>query len=392
MIPLSRPDLTGEEVEAVLAVVRTPFLSMGPKVEEFEEAFARLMGVRHAVAVANGTCGLHLAVRALGIRPGSEVITTPFSFVATANVVLYEHATPVFVDIDPHTLNITPDRVEALIAREYRREGGHLVRRATGAPLVGILPVSVFGHPVDMDGLAAVARTHGLWIAHDTCEALGSLYYSQVQRRWINEAVLADAAVFAFYPNKQITTGEGGMVVTDDEAIATYCRMARNQGRRPGADWLEHEIMGFNYRMNELSAALGLVQLRRLPELLSRRARVAQWYDRALEGLDGVERPQAASWARVAWFVYVVRLRPDVDRDAVIRRLAQRGVSAKPYFPAIHLQPYFRARGFHPGQFPVAEDAARRTVALPYYTTLSEGEVHQVVEALREAIGDHANV
>jgi perosamine synthetase len=392
MIPLSRPDLTTEEIEAVLAVVRTPFLAMGPRVEEFEAAFASLLGVRHAVAVANGTCGLHLAVRALGIRPGCEVITTPFSFVATANVVLFEHATPVFVDIDPQTLNITPEGVEATIAREYRREGGRLVRRTTGAPLVGILPVSVFGHPVDMDGLVGIARANGLWIAHDTCEALGSTYYSRVRDGWVNEAVLADAAVFAFYPNKQITTGEGGMVVTDDEEVATYCRMARNQGRRPGAEWLEHEIMGFNYRMDELSAALGLAQLRRLPELLARRAQVARWYDQALEGLDGVQCPRPASWARVAWFVYVVRLHPGVDRDAVIRHLAQRGVSARPYFPAIHLQPYFRARGFHPGQFPVAEDAARRTVALPYYNTLSETEVHQVVEALREAIRVHANV
>jgi perosamine synthetase len=298
----------------------------------------------------------------------------------------------VFVDIDPQTLNITPDAVAAVIARDYRADGGQLVRRETGAPLVGVLPVAVFGHPVDMDGLMAVARAHGLWVVHDTCEALGSLYRSRARGAWVHEATLADAAVFAFYPNKQLTTGEGGMIVTDDERIATYCRMARNQGRRPGSEWLEHEILGFNYRMDELSAALGLVQLRRLPELLARRARVAAWYDRALAGVAGVERPHAAPWARAAWFVYVVRLRPGTDREAVIRHLAERGVAAKPYFPPIHLQPYFRALGSQPGQFPVAEDVAARTLALPYYSTLSEAEVHRVVEVLKEAIEAHARV
>ncbi len=390
MIPLSRPDLTAQEIEEVVGVLRTPWLSLGPKVEAFEDAFARYLGVRHAVAVANGTCGLHLAVRALGIRPGCEVITTPFSFVATTNVVLFEQARPVFVDIDPQTLNITSDAVAAVIARDYRRDAGRLVRKETGAPLVGILPVAVFGHPVDMDGLVAVARANGLWVVHDTCEALGSLYQSRARGTWVHEATLADAAVFAFYPNKQLTTGEGGIVVTDDDRIATYCRMARNQGRRPGADWLEHEILGFNYRMDELSAALGLVQLRRLPELLAKRKQVAAWYDRALADCDAIERPRAAPWAEVAWFVYVVRLRRGLDRTAVIRHLAARGIAAKPYFPPIHLQPYVRALGFHPGQFPVTEDVAARTVALPYHTTLSEAEVYQVVETLKEAVEAHA--
>jgi perosamine synthetase len=392
MIPLSRPDLTDREVAEVTAVLRTPWLSMGPKVVEFEEAFAQRVGVRHAVAVANGTCGLHLAVRAAGIAPGCEVITTPFSFVATTNVVLFEHATPVFVDIDPVTLNITPEAVEAVIARDYRAEGGRLVRRTTGAPLVGILPVAVFGHPVDMDGFAALARRWGLWVVHDTCEALGSLYWSRTRGAWVSEATLADAAVFAFYPNKQLTTGEGGIVVTDDDRMATYCRMARNQGRRPGAEWLEHEILGFNYRMDELSAALGLAQLRRLDELLAARARVAAWYDEALAAIDDVERPQAAPWARVAWFVYVVRLRSGVDRDAVLRHLARRGVAARPYFPPIHLQPYLQAMGWRAGQFPVTEDVAARTLALPYYTTLTETEVHQTVAALKEAVEAHARV
>jgi perosamine synthetase len=385
-IPLSRPDLSDVEVEEVLGVLRTPWLSMGPKIQEFEARFASFLGVRHAIAVANGTAGLHLALRAVGVRPGMEIITTPFSFVATGNVVLFEHATPVFVDVDPRTLNLTPQTVQAFIDDHYVQRDGRTVRRSTGAPLLGILPVSVFGHPVEIDGFGTLARARGLRIVHDTCEAFGSLYWSAERKAWLSEAVLADVAVFAFYPNKQLTTGEGGMVVTEDESIATYCQMTRNQGRRPGADWLEHETLGFNYRMDELSAALGVGQLRRAPELLARRAQVAQWYDVALASVEEVERPSVAEWARVAWFVYVIRVRPGINRDAVITYLAERGIAAKPYFPAIHLYPHFRALGYRPGDFPVAEDIARRTIALPFFNALAPEQVDEVVRAVKEAI------
>ena len=305
---------------------------------------------------------------------------------ATANVLLFERATPVFVDVDPLTLNITPQGVGAVIEREYVRRDGRLVRKSTGAPLVALLPVSVFGHPLEMDGFHALARAHGLRIVHDTCEAFGSLYWSGARGAWVSEAALADAAVFAFYPNKQLTTGEGGMVVTQDEAIATYCRMARNQGRRPGADWLEHETLGFNYRMDELSAALGVAQMKRAPDLLARRQQVAQWYDEALSGVEEVERPQTAPWAQVAWFVYVIRVRPGIHRDGVIAQLERRGIAAKPYFPPIHLAPHFRALGYRAGDFLVAEDVARRTVALPFFNALTRDQVQEVARSVKEAI------
>jgi perosamine synthetase len=243
-----------------------------------------------------------------------------------------------------------------------------------------------------MDGFRSLARTYGLRIVHDTCEAFGSLYWSAEQKAWMSEACLANVGVFAFYPNKQLTTGEGGMIVTQDETIAMYCRMARNQGRRPGADWLEHETLGFNYRMDELSAALGVAQIRRAAELLARRAQVASWYDQALAPIAEVERPRAAPWARVAWFVYVVRLRTEVNRDAVIGHLASQGIAAKPYFPPIHLQPHFRAMGFQPGDFPVAEDAARRTIALPFYNSLARNQVEEVVGVLKEAVYSDAKI
>jgi len=388
-IPLSRPDLSDVEIEEVLNVLRTPWLSMGPKIVEFEERFAAFLGVRHAIAVANGTCGLHLAVRAVGVQPGVEMITTPFSFVATANVLLFEQASPVFVDIDPQTLNLAPDVVETVIKRHYVQRDGRLVRRTTGAPLVGILPVSVFGHPLELDGFLSLARTYNLRIVHDTCEAFGSLYLSRELGAWVSEASLVDVAVFAFYPNKQLTTGEGGMIVTQDDAIASYCRMARNQGRRPGADWLEHDGLGFNYRMDELSAALGVAQMRRIPELLARREQVARWYEESLMDVEGVECPRAASWARVSWFVYVIRVRPGIRRDGVIDYLHNRGIAAKPYFPPIHLAPHYRVLGYGPAHFPITEAVASRTIALPFYNALSREQVHEVVSTVREAIQTH---
>ena len=389
-IPLSRPDISDLEIQEVLGVLKTPWLSLGPKIQEFEQRFAAFLGIKHAVAVANGTCGLHLAIRSVGVGPGVEVITTPFTFVATSNVLVYEGATPVFVDVDPKTLNLTPEAIDAVLRRDYVMREGRAVRRTTGTPLHAILPVSVFGHPIEMDGFRSLARTYGLRIVHDTCEALGSQYRSQEQGAWVSEAALADVAVFAFYPNKQITTGEGGMVVTQDDGIAAYCRMARNQGRRPDADWLEHETLGFNYRMDELSAALGVAQLKRASELFARRDRVARWYDDALATIDEIERPAAAAWAKVAWFVYVIKVRGDIDRDGVIAGLAHRGIAAKPYFPAIHMAPQFRRLGYGPGDFPVAEDAARRTIALPFYNALSQDEVREVAWCLKEAISSNA--
>lgn len=390
-IPLSRPDLSETEVAEVLSVLRTPWLSMGPKVQEFEELFATFVGVRHGIAVSSGTSGLHLATRAIGIGAGTDVITTPFSFVATTNVLLFEGARPVFVDVDPVTLNLTPEAVSAVIDREYARSDGKWLRRSTGAALGGIVPVSVFGHPIDVDGFRGLADTHGVRIVHDTCEALGSRYRSRTLQAWVSEAALVDAAVFAFYPNKQITTGEGGMIVTQDDAIADYCRMARNHGHRAGADWLEHGALGYNYRMDELSAALGVAQMKRVDELLARRAQVARWYDEALEDVKEIERPQTMPWARVSWFVYVVRVRDGIGRDVLITELARRGIAAKPYFPPIHLAPHLRRYGYKEGDFPVAERAARSTIALPFFNALTQSEVHEVVQAIRDEIYTNAH-
>ncbi len=392
-IPLSRPDITDVEIQEVLDVLRTPRLSLGPKVEAFEARFADYLGKRHAIAVSSGTAGLHLAARALGFTDGVEVITTPFTFVATTNVLLFERAHPVFVDVDPDTLNLDPATVAAFIEREYRPVGGRLVRHATGRRLAGFLPVSVFGHPIKMDEFRALAHTHGLRFLCDTCEALGSEYHSTARQEWVKAGSLADVAVFAFYPNKQITTAEGGMIVTDDDQITKYCRSARNQGRAEGGDWLRHDVLGFNYRMSELSAALGVAQMKRLETLIAKRARVAAWYEEALVGIPGLTLPVAAPWARVNWFVYVVRSGPEVIRDALMDFLSRRGIPSKAYFPVVHLQPYFSSFGHYPeGSFPIAEDAGRRAIALPFFNDLTRDEVGEVVHALLEGVRANALV
>jgi perosamine synthetase len=386
-IPLSRPDITEAEIHEVLGVLRTPRLSMGPKVEEFEARMAVFQGNRHAVAVSSGTAGLHLAARALGFTDGVEVITTPFTFVATTNILLLERAHPVFVDVDPVTLNMDPITVQTTIERDYRLEAGRLVNRGTGRRLAGILPVAVFGHPIDLDGFLTVAQQFDLPILHDTCEALGSEYYSQARGVWVKAGALAHVSVFAFYPNKQITTAEGGMLVTDNDEIAAYCRSGRNQGRAEGGDWLQHDIMGFNYRMDELSAALGVAQMKRIDTLMAKRARVAEWYREALSEIPELTLPATAAWARVNWFVYVVRVAPGIDREGVMHHLAERGIPSKAYFPPVHLQPYFRRTvADYAGAFPVTEDAGRRAIALPFFNDLTRDEIAEVAGALREGV------
>jgi perosamine synthetase len=392
-IPLSRPDITEAEIHEVLGVLRTPRLSMGPKVEEFEARIAAFQGNRHAVAVSSGTAGLHLAARALGFTDGVEVITTSFTFVATTNILLLERAVPVFVDVDPVTLNMDPATVHATIDRDYRFEDGRLINRGTGRRLAGILPVAVFGHPIDLDGFLAVGRRFDLPILHDTCEALGSEYYSRERGAWVKAGALSHVSVFAFYPNKQITTAEGGIIVTDDDGIAAYCRSGRNQGRAEGGDWLQHDIMGFNYRMDELSAALGVAQMKRIAELTAKRARVAEWYREALSSVPELTLPAAAPWARVNWFVYVVRVAPGIDRDGVMRHLARRGIPSKAYFPPVHLQPYFRRTvADHAGAFPITEDAGRRAIALPFFNDLKRDEIAEVAGALREGVKANVTV
>jgi len=385
-IPLSRPDISDLEVAEVLSVLRTPTLSLGPKLREFEERMAAILNVRHAVAVSSGTAGLHLAVRAAGIGVGDEVITTPFSFVASANALLFERAVPVFVDIDDDTLNLTPEGVDEAIERLYTSTPRGLVSWFSGRRLAGLLPVDVFGHPVDIEGFRVVAERWGLHLIEDACEAFGS----EVQTRalgWVKAGSLADVSVFAFYPNKQITTGEGGLIATNDDRVARQCRMERNQGRGERSVWLDHETLGFNYRMDELSAALGVAQVMRFDELARRRRDVARRYEEALAGIRDIRLPRARPWARVNWFVYVIRIPSRIDREALCATLADAGVESRAYFPPIHLLPVYRERfSYRRGQFPVCEAAARATLALPFFNALTDGQIAAVAEELRRGV------
>jgi dTDP-4-amino-4,6-dideoxygalactose transaminase len=384
---MSSPDLTDAERQAVLEVVGTPNLSMGPRVAAFEQIVARRLGVQHAVAVHSGTAGLHVCVRALGMGDGDWVITTPFSFVASANVLLYERAVPVFVDVEPQTGNIDTDLVAeaaAGLTKGGRAAERWLPRRGVpqGGRLKGLLPVDVFGQPADFDPLKRTAQQHGVPILEDSCEALGAEY------KGLQAGRLGDAGVFGFYPNKQVTTGEGGLIVTDRADVAEMARALRNQGRAPGDTWLEHTYLGYNYRLDEMSAALGLVQMQRFDELLGKRERVAEWYAEGLARLPQVETlPLAPTTTRVSWFVYVIRLAPDVDRTALIRTLDDQGIPARPYFAPIHLQAFFVDRfGFQPGDFPVTEDLGRRSLALPFSGVMTQDQVGLVCDRLAGAL------
>ncbi|MCC7129335.1 MAG: DegT/DnrJ/EryC1/StrS family aminotransferase [Anaerolineae bacterium] len=390
---MSSPDLTELEREAVAAVLRTPNLSMGDKIGAFEDAFRAYTGRKHAIGVNSGTAGLHLCVHAAGISEGDLVITTPFSFVASANALLFERAVPVFVDVDPLTGNIDLDLVclatEDLLLNRRTAETW-LPRKGVqpGAKLKAILQVDVFGQPADFDPICEIAARFGLKVIEDACEALGGEYKER------KAGALGDYAVFAFYPNKQITTGEGGMIVTDDDQGAARMRALRNQGRAPGDTWLTHTYLGYNYRLDEMSAALGLAQMERLESLLARRGRVAEWYNQRLSGLDGlVETPRLAPTTnRASWFVYVIRLAAGIDRSEVAARLEEQGIPARPYFIPIHLQPYMVERfGYQPGDFPITEDLGRRGLALPFSGVMSEAQVEQVCQALAAVLSKSAS-
>jgi perosamine synthetase len=365
-IPLSAPWLGEREEELVLETLRSGRLSLGPMVDRFEELLAEQLGAVRVAAVSSGTAGLHLAVRLAGLGPGDEVITTPFSFVASANAILYEGATPVFVDVDPRTLDLDPDAAAAAVTGRTK----------------GILVVDIFGYPAELDPLLGLASSNGLAIIEDACEALGARY------RGRPIGAHDHPAVFAFYPNKQVTTGEGGAVAVSSEDEWMLLKSLSNQGRTDTGEWLTHGHFGFNYRLDELSAALGVAQLERLDETLERRSAVAARYAELLGGLDGVELPAADDDDHVrSWFVYVVRLADGVDRDAVMAHLAEAGVASKPYLPCIHLQPYWRERfSTREGMFPVAEGASRRSLALPFHTQLAAVDQERVAEALAAAL------
>jgi perosamine synthetase len=366
-IPLSSPSISEEDIRAVAEVLRTPRLALGPTLQEFEERIAAYVGAKHAVAVNSGTAALHLCVRALGIREGDEVITTPFSFVASANCMLYEKAVPVFVDIEPRALGIDPQRIEAAITPKTK----------------AILAVDVFGYLADWSALQEIAKKHHLALIEDSCEALGT------SRDGKMAGTFADCGTFAFYPNKQMTTGEGGMIVTDREDIANQARSERNQGRALDSGWLEHRTLGYNYRMSDINCALGVSQLKRLPEFIRKRRQIVEWYREELGAEDAVLTPRQQEGVEISWFVYVIQLAEEYgqkERDTLLGHLRENDIGCSNYFPPIHLQPLYRAQGYKEGDFPVTESVAERTIALPFFTNLSRGEVARVCRILKDGL------
>jgi perosamine synthetase len=385
-IPLSRPDIGEREIEYVMHVLRSGKLSLGPCVAEFEHAFAEYVGTRYAIATNSGTSALHLCVRALGIGAGDEVLTTSFSFVASVNCLLYEKAMPVFVDIDPATMNIDPEEIHKTILAEYRwdRSKSRHINRRTGRTLKAILPVHVFGQPCDMRPILEIARQLNLAVLEDACEALGAEYCGQPV------GTFGDAAVFAFYPNKQITTAEGGMIVTDSPQIAGDCRSMRNQGRDEHSEWLSHVRLGYNYRLSDLHCALGLAQLERISELLDTRARAAASYSRRLAGLPGLILPAISSRDNRSWFAYVIRLAGTESRsrrDMLMQYLRDRGIACQAYFPPIHSQPYFLEICDAPERELVqTEAAAESCVALPLFSRMTEEQITEVCDAVSDFV------
>ena len=363
-IPMSSPDITQAEIEAVNEVLQTLWLSIGPKIEAFEQAFADYVGCRHGIGVNSGTSGLHLAMIAAGIGDGDEVITPSFSFIASANSVLYERGTPVFVDIEPLTGNIDPAQIEAAITERTK----------------AILVVHAFGQPADMDPILEIARRHNLPVIEDACEAIGAEYKGR------RAGTFSECAVFAFYPNKQMTTGEGGMIVTSRPDWNDLFRSLRNQGRDTFNEWLSHSRLGYNYRLDEMSAAVGLAQIQRIDELLAKRAKVASWYDARIARIEGVHKPYIAeTTTRMSWFVYVIRC--DVDRNALLARLKECGVPSRPYFTPIHLQPLYQEQyGWKRGDLPVTEKAGDTFLALPFSGVMTEEQVDYVCQQMESII------
>jgi perosamine synthetase len=364
-IPLSNPDITPAEIEAVTAVLKTPHLSLGPKLPEFEQLVAGYVGTKYAVAVNSGTSALHLIIRALEIRDEDEVITTPFSFISSANCILFERARPIFVDIDPKTLNLDVAKIEEKISAKTK----------------AILAVDVFGYPAEWEKLAAIAQKYNLKLIEDSCEAIGA----EIKGR--KAGSFGDIGCFAFYPNKQMTTGEGGVIVTDDEKIAKLCKSLRNQGRDEGAGWLQHNCLGYNYRLSDINCALGLAQMNRIKEILAKRERVAGLYSERLKDRAAITLPPSSNkQVKRSWFVYVIKLNDRYDqkeRDDILAGLRSKGIGCSNYFSPIHLQLFYVQQfGYKKGAFPVTEAIAERTIALPFFNNLEAGQVDYVVKSL----------
>jgi perosamine synthetase len=366
-VHLSRPDITEAEIEAVSDVLRTPNLSLGPKLPAFEKAFCDYIGKKYAVAVNSGTSGLFLCLSAMGIGPGDEVITTPFTFIATSNVILMVGAKPVFVDIDPSTLNIDPVKMEKAITPRTK----------------AIIPVEVFGSPAGFDAVCQIARKHNLFVIEDSCEGLGSMLNGK------KAGTFGDMSVFAFYPNKQMTTGEGGMILTDNKEWADLCVSLRSQGRGTGGGWLAHERLGYNYRLSDINCALGIVQLSRIEEFVEKRRAVAKMYRQLLEGDSRIIVPVEPAGCRMSWFVFVIQLPGFTQerRNALMKKLVERGIQVSNYFPPVHLQSFMvKQFGYKTGDFPITESTGQRTIALPFHNNLSADEVKIVCSELKACL------
>lgn len=388
LVPMSSPELIEADRQAVLEVLHTNYLSMGPKIDDFEKSLAEFAGVSDAIGVSSGTAGLHLCVRAADFKSGDYVITTPFSFVASSNVLLFENIIPVFVDIEPATGNIDPEKVKQAVADFLSAETGRMKRWLPrkgidqSGKLRGILAVDVFGQPADYGRLEKIARENNLILIEDSCEAIGAEYNNQ------KAGTFGNFGVFAFYPNKQMTTGEGGMVVTNNTTAADMMRTLRNQGRAPGDNWLQHTHLGYNYRLDEMSAALGLSQMKRIDNLIGKREIVAQWYNTHLKSTDGIEIPFVSSeTSRMSWFVYVIRIDEGFNRDRTAEKLEAAGIPVRPYFLPIHLQPYMVERfGYLKGDYPVTEDLGNRSLALPFSGVMTEDQVKLVCASLKKCL------
>ncbi|MDP3991316.1 MAG: DegT/DnrJ/EryC1/StrS family aminotransferase [Candidatus Colwellbacteria bacterium] len=371
-VPLSKQDITSEEVEAIKEVLSSPYLTIGPKIKEFESVFADYIGMKHAIAVNSGTSGLHLAMRAFEIKDGNEVITTPFSFIASANAPLFERAKPVFVDIDEKTLCIDPAKIEEKITPRTK----------------AILPVDIFGYVADMDPILDIAKRHNLIVIEDACEALGSEYKGK------KAGSFGNIAAFGFTPNKQITTAEGGIIVTNNDEVAELCRSMRNQGREEKPGSLAYTTLGYNYRMTELSAALGVTQMKRIEEILARRSQIASLYNERLKKIKNVHIPYVGPEInKMSWFVYVIQLNPEKfsrqERNEVIAKLGKRGVNCRDRFPPIHLEPlYVGTFGYKAGDFPITERVSGATIALPFHNNLTEEEVIYVCDSLEKVLSE----
>ena len=364
---MARPYIDEEEEKLVIEVLRSGVLSIGPKIDEFEEKFAELLGAKYACAVSNGTVGLHLALIACGIKEGDEVITSPFSFIASANAILYVGAKPIFADVDPLTFNIDPKEIEKKITPKTK----------------AILPVHIFGQSADMGPIMAIASRNNLKVIEDACESVMAEYNGQ------KVGTFGNASAFSFYPNKQMTTGEGGMITTNDEEIDSLCRSLRNQGRSENMQWLDHQIMGYNYRLTEVGAALGIAQLKKLASVIKKRREIAGWYGEEIKKYeDLLSAPETGAANTHTWFVYVARIRdPRIDRDRVINKMAEFGIATKPYLPSIHLFDFYRKKfGFKNGDFPISEAISNSSVALPFYIELDKSDIEYICRKLAEAV------